>query len=274
MPLPQGFQEFEHLQDIYRRTLNQIVRDEFNDTDWEDDNPDLTTARSHLRYACTHKDSDSGIMTQMRTDLFYMVLRKASDLHPPVYGIPSIDFQELVRFHPQITLFFTQDQDSVPDDLTPIRAEISYRLMNETPQTMTEAKARAIGNEIKNTFGVSGGYRWRKGKYQCSYTDQSKGYFMRINAYSEAEGREVIQKVLSLNEHTLDNDFLKISPPNGPTTDVTGTQFVYGKNRRKPRKRPIGYVRFRYAQMDLHGLPEPIMLVDRTGYYKRALVRA
>jgi hypothetical protein len=274
MPLPQGFQEFEHLQDIYRKTINQIVREEFSDVDWADDNPDLTTSRSNLKWGCTHKDDDSGVMTQMRTDLFYMVLRKAADLHPPVYGIPSIDFQELVRFHPQITLFFTQDQDSVPDDLTPIRAQITFRLMNETPQTMTEAKARSLGNEIKNTFGVSGGYRWRKGKYDCSYTDQSKGYYMQLHAYSESEGREVIQKVLSLNEHVLDDSRLKISPPVGSTAEVTGTQLVYGEQRRKPRRKPVGYVRFRYAQMDLHGLPESIVLIDRTGFYKKALVRA
>lgn len=274
MPLPEGFQEFEHLQDIYRKTINPIVREEFNDTDWDDENPDLATSRSNLRWACTHKDSDTSSMTEMRTALYYMVLRKAADLQAPIYGIPSIDFQEIVRFHPQVTLHFTQDQDSVPDDLTPIRAEISFRLMRESPESMTEAKARSLGNEIKSTFATGGGYRWRKGKYECSYTDQLKGYFMRVNAYSEAEGREVIQKVLSLNEHVLDEKHLKVTPPSPRTADSTGTHLIYGKQRRKSRVKPVGYVRFRYAQMDLDGLPESVVLVDRTGYYRKALVRA
>lgn len=274
MPLPEGFQEFEHLQDTYRKTINQIVREEFSDTGWDDANPDISTSRSSLRWACTHKDSDSGTMTQMRTDLFYMVLRKASDLHPPIYGIPSTDLQEIVKFHPQVSLHFTQDQDSVPDDLTPVRAQISYRLTKESVSTMTEAKARALGNEIKNSFAVGGGYRWRKGHYKLGYIDQSKGYYLRILAYSEAEGREVIQKVLSLNEHTLDNDFLSISETKRNLTATPGLQLVYGKQRRKPRDRPIAYVRFRYAQMDLWGMPEPVILCDRTGWHKRALVRA
>lgn len=274
MPLPQGFQEFEHLQDVYRRTINPIVREEFNDTDWEDDNPDLTTARSHLRYACTHKDSDSAQMTQMRADLFYMVVGKARALHPPIYGIPSTDLQEIVKFHPQVSLHFTQDQDSVPDDLTPVRAQISYRLINESASTMNETKARALGNEIKNTFGTGGGYRWRKGHYKVSYIDQSKGYYLRLLTYSEAEAREVIQKVLSLNEHTLDNDFLNVSETRRTLTATPGTQMVYGKPRRKPRDRPIAYVRFRYAQMDIWGMPEPVILCDRTGWHKKVLVRA
>lgn len=274
MVLPQGFQEFEHLQDTYRKTINEIVREEFSDTGWDDANPDISTARSSLRWACTHKDSDSGVMTQMRTDLFYMVLRKASDLHPPIYSIPSIDFQETVRFLPQVTLHFTQDMDSVPDDQTPVRAEISYRLMKESSATMTEAKAKALGNEIKNAFAVSGGYRWRKGHYKVNYIDQSRGYFMKLLAYSEAEGKEVIQKVLSLNEHTLDNDYLSVSETKRNLTATPGLQLVYGKQRRKPRDRPIAYVRFRAALMNLHGLPEPVVLCDRTGFYKRALVRA
>lgn len=274
MPLPQGFQEFEFLQDTYRKTINQIVREEFSDTSWDDENPDISTPRSALRYACTHKDSDSAQMTQLRTDLFYMVLRKAADLHPPIYGIPSLDFQNIVRFHPQVKLHFTEDLGAVADDDDPIRARISYRLMKETPATMTEAKARALGNEIKNAFGVSGGYRWRKGKWDCSYTDQIKGYHMQIHSYSEAEAREVIQKVLSLNEHTFEEEHFKPVPPKASDSNVTGTQLVYGKQRKKPQIKRIGYVRFRYAQMDLDGLPEPVILFDRTGFYKRALVRA
>lgn len=97
---------------------------------------------------------------------------------------------------------------------------------------------------------------------------------MKLLAYSEAEGKEVIQKVLSLNEHTLDNDYLSVSETKRNLTATPGLQLVYGKQRRKPRDRPIAYVRFRAALMNLHGLPEPVVLCDRTGFYKRALVRA
>lgn len=274
MPLPSTFTPWEHLQGIILQLQNRRVRDEFNDVGPDDWDENITTSRASLRVACTLRDDDSAMMTLIRLWLFDIILKGASSLHPAIYGIPSIDFQETVKFHPQVTLHFTEDTEAVPDESTPIRAEISYRLVNETAETMTPAKATSLANEIKNTFATSGGYRWRKGHYKINYTDQKRGYFFRVLAYNEAEGREVIQRVLSLNEHTLNDDLLSISETRRPLPTTPGNQLVYGKQRRKPRDRPIGYVRFRYAQMDLHGLPESIVLVDRTGFHKRAIVRA
>ncbi|BAZ46373.1 hypothetical protein NIES4102_34040 [Chondrocystis sp. NIES-4102] len=38
-----------------------------------------------------------------------------------------------------------------------------------------------------------------------------------------------------------------------------------GKVRRKPRKRPIGRVKFAYAELFIPGVTKPIVLIDRVG---------
>ncbi len=271
MPAPEN--EWEHLQSLILRYQNQVVRDEFNDVgplSWDQD-PDITIPRGSLRWGCTLKDDDTVDMTIIRLWLFYGIMRKASDFHPPIYSIPATTFQESVDIYPHVKLHFSQDMSAVPDGDSPIVAEISYRLMRETATTMTEAKARAIALEIKNTFGTGGGYTWRKGKTLCTYRRQEQGYNMQVYALNETEGREVIGKVLSLNEHTLDNDFLTVHDPKRSNTITSATQLIYGKQRKKKRWRPTATVRFRYASLKLDGLPNDVILYDRTGYWRNVV---
>ncbi|MBW4568619.1 MAG: hypothetical protein KME31_11510 [Tolypothrix carrinoi HA7290-LM1] len=55
---------------------------------------------------------------------------------------------------------------------------------------------------------------------------------------------------------------------------IPGNQSILGKTRRKPRERPVAYVRFRWAELKLHGLVNDIILYDLTGYWRNALVKA
>jgi hypothetical protein len=52
---------------------------------------------------------------------------------------------------------------------------------------------------------------------------------------------------------------------------IPGQDFIYGKTRRRPRRRPIADVRFQCALLHVHGLPNPIVLYDRSGAYSTAL---
>ncbi|MFG6105225.1 hypothetical protein U2F10_23410 [Leptothoe sp. EHU-05/26/07-4] len=47
---------------------------------------------------------------------------------------------------------------------------------------------------------------------------------------------------------------------------------AYGKSRRQPRRRPVADVRFQYASLEVLGVPNPIILVDRTGILPAPLV--
>lgn len=273
MALPEGFNEFEFLQDTLRRVHNKIIREEFSDLGGDDWDPDITVGRGALRHACTMKDDDSGIMESMRMWLFYVMLRKASDFQIPIYGIPTSDFQEVVEFRPQVKLVFAQDSDAVPDGKTAIRAEIGFRLINETSATMTEAKALKLAKAIKTTLITSSkGYVWSKGKILATYKDPSHGYSLQIYAMSDTEAETIIKKILEIQDHTFDADkFTTHTPKRSSVNNPSGTSLVYGKQRSKQRWRPTANVRFRYASLQIHGLPRDVILVDTTGYFPDAL---
>lgn len=270
MALPVDYSPWEHLQSSIMRVQNRIIREEFSDLgdDWE---PDISNPRGSLRQTCTLEDGDSAIMIALRLWFFYGTLRKAQDFQAPLYGIPVINFQENYRFQPQITLYFQQDLDGTPEDKQPLRSQISFRYSGETNLSITEANARTIANRIKAELATGTPYRWNRGRISCRYLDKDKGYMMQLYTFSAAEGREVVRKVLSIRNHSFDDDFYSFTTSDASFPVNPGTQFLYGKSRPKPRKRPIGYVRFKHATLSIHGLPRPICLVDTTGRFRDAL---
>lgn len=270
MPLPPNFSPWEHLQSVLISVHNKRVRDEFADA--SDD--DLTTPRSSLKLACTLRDTDSAIQTLLRMNLFYMSLRGASDLHPPLYTLPVDHYQQEVKFAPQVSLYFREDLEDVEQGYAPIDAKVSFRVQNTTYQTFSPADAQLLANKIRTEFASGQGYRWQKGRVKLSYRDKERGYQFSVNAYSEAEGRSVISKVLSLQNDTLVVESLTISQLSAVPPIVPPTQVVYGRSRRLPRKRPVGFVRFRYAEVHIWGVPNPIILVDTTGRRPNALIYA
>jgi hypothetical protein len=277
MPLPDNFSETEHLQDTILRVQNKIVRAEFSDVG--DDNwvRDIGTPRASLRVACTHQESDSTAMTQMRNDLFYLILRKAKDFHPNIYGIPSQDFQEIMKFLPQVQLYFEEKYQDVDLGFTQLRAQVSYRLIGETSSTITIAEATTIANKIKTLFNAGGvPFFFKKGRELYTYTDQSKGYAFQVYAFDKPNAQKVIEQVLDIKGHTPDWELLNLhesaEPANAYPT-IPETKTILGKLTKQPRKRPAGTVHFIYAVMHLYGRSEPLVLYDPEKIYTDALVR-
>jgi hypothetical protein len=260
MPLPDNFSDWEHLQSTLRIYHNKMVREEFSDITADDD---ISIPRSSLKRACLLADDDTVDMTILRFWLFFMHTRKARDFQAPLFGMPVADYEERVRYKPQVTLYFGQDDDSVPQGGSPSNAELSFRLINETPQTITESELNTLALRIKNEFGTANGYRWRKGKILCTYKNIDDGINSMVYAYSESEGTEVIRKICDAANRPFDNDYLTIHESRRSWPSSAGTQVILGKSRKKPVQRPIVYVRFRRATVSIHGLPNPITLVGR-----------
>ena len=272
MPLPQDFSTWEHLQSLLLSVQNRIVREEFSDLgdEWDED---ITQPRGSLRVGCTLRDSDSAIETLIKILFFYLVLRKAKDFQPSIYGIPVTDYDETVIYRPQVRLYYMQDLASVPDARTPLRAQISFRLTDETSQTMTEAKAVSLANAIKNEIASAGGHRWSRGKVQANYRDLAEGYDFKLLALSESEAREVIAKVMGIRNKAPDWEKLSITNSNASYPANPGNAIIYGKNRPKPLRRRTAIVRFTHATLSVHGLPNDITLVDRMGIARDPLVK-
>jgi len=272
--LPDHFSPSEHLQDLLKRYFNREVREWFSDLGGDEWEPDIGTTRGSLRVGCTHLDNDNLDMTILRIELFNFIRRQKFEM--PFLGIPLGQFQETRRYRPQIMLYFQEDVGDIEPGYSPVTGEVSFRLMDHNSSTINEAVANTFANRVKSNFLNGGGYVWRKGKTMVSYTDKAKGYQLQLYSRSEAYGRELIERVLDVQNDTPDWSKCNVSENQSPTAaypTIPELDYVYGKSRRMPRKRPMADCRFQFALLHVWGLPNPIVLADRSGLYAQALVR-
>jgi len=271
MVLPDNFSPYEHLQDTVKRWYNREVGQHFADLGPEDD---LTIPRNSLRVACRHEDRDSLTITMLRVMLFEITARHSSSLHPAMFGIPITDYESEIVYKPQIKLFFSEPSDDVVDGFSPVKGEITFRIFNETTNTMTMARAQQLAQRVRSVFATPP-YVWKKGTDKIVYQDKEKGYDLRVLCRTEADGRALIENVLDIQNDTPDWSNLNIVEPVNAAQRFPynpGTKLIMGRTVRKPRKRPRVNVRFRYATLSVHGLPHPINLVDLTGMRRDPLV--
>jgi hypothetical protein len=273
MNLPSDFNPFEHLQDLIIKVQNKIVKDEFNDLGDDTWTPNITTPRASLRVGCTLKDEDSGTMTLLRLFFFYFILRKAQDLQLPVYGIPITSFQEQRRFKPQIHLYFLETLTDVETGYSPVAGEITFRLMTETETSLTEIKLKSYAQKIKSLF-CNPAFKWKKGKNMYTYSDWEKGYQFQLLCWDKTQAKKIIEQVLDIQSHTPSWKFLNESQNEEPVTSfptIPSQKVILGKTRKSPRRRPVATVVFQYAVCHIHGLPNPVCLVDRTNTYPKPI---
>lgn len=285
MPLPEPFSDIEHLQLVIRRYLNKQIREDFKDIfnggeTWE---PEVGTTRGAMLRALLHEDSDPIHVTATRMMLYYFTYGKARELQPPQYSIPVLDYQESNRYRPQIHLMFYQSQldiDTPQDNNSinsqPVKGQISFRLENETTESITMIDLERYANRIKTNFGASGGYRWHKGKITINYVDKSKGYKLKLYCRDKAEGKQLIEQVLDIQQHTPDWQYMTTVEAEEPlerypTIPTPRTKRILGENREQPRRRPVVQVRYRYSLMHLHGLNRPIPLHSLTKAFKNPI---
>jgi hypothetical protein len=266
MAIPDNFSPFEHLQDLVRKFENKKVIKYFRNVDLNNE-LDLNIPEVNLKYACMHQDKDTASMTIMRILLFHFLINGEStfqDEHPPILGIPAAD--SAIQHRPQVKLFFLEDFSDVAEGFSPLWLECSFRLNDETSETMTEAKAGLLAKKIEQIFGVNGGYIFKKGKEKYLYLDKEDGYDFRLLARTEADARMFIEKVLLIRNHSMKAGVLeKMGRDNEMTAfpTVPPKRLVFGKQRNAKRKRPIASVRFAYSLLHIDGLVNPVQLYSR-----------
>lgn len=192
------------------------------------------------------------------------------------YGKPAeLYHQETLEFKPQVTLEFFEDDQDVAPGYRKTKGEINFRIAGETNETISEGNLRSIGTQIKSVFGSNNGYVWRKGKIKCNYADRKNGYHFQMLTRNESVGKDLITKVLRVQNHTPEWKNLNISENQEPQTaypTIAPTKQLLAKPRRMPRRRPIADVRFRRAVAYIYGLPNPIILYSLEGRSSNALV--
>lgn len=258
MPLPDDFSEAEHLFAQIKAFHNLQVDRYFTGVERED----ISTFAGSQFQACLIKDDDTMEMLNTRLFLYHYKIR--GDLPTPVYGIPIPDFQAQFTFRPQVRLFFIEPytQELAAEKLNQASAQISFRLMNETSQTIDRQKATVIAERIKVLFGEGTGFSFMKGRNKYTYVEKSHGYNLSVLAELEAEAVSLLQRVLEINEHPLNEELIKTHIDKFPYPNNPGTWEVYGIQAKKPRKKPTTRVRFQRAELHVHGLDHAISLVD------------
>ena len=272
MPLPDGFSEWEHLQNTVRRVHNDAVRDFYRS---QPDN-DIGTARSSAKHACLMKDNDTSTMTVLRFWLFWVVCRKMRDNFEP-YRDPFVEEPDTAVLHkPRITCYFLEEAQDIEPGYRPVEGVLSIRIVDEESSTLTDAKLSALANKINLAFGQNNGFLWRKGKDLYSYADLKQGFRFKVLARNQSDATEIIQKAVGIVGKTYNAKFFKKNEAidaNAAFPTVPGTQILLGKTVKIPRRRPIADVRFIYASIKIWGLPKPIILVDKTGYWEKAIIK-
>lgn len=275
MALPENYNPYEHLQDVVRRTHNREVREAFSDLGIDDWEPNISGTRSSLRQACTIHDNDTSSMILMRQNLFFLTMRRARDYQAPIVGMPKESLDSIRKYRPQICLFFKEDSEDVDPDYEPITGRISFRLMDEDSETITESKLKGLANKIKLELGANKGYIWKKGKHYFSYTDKNKGYQLQILALNEITAKDLIQKVLAIQNHNMENKRFNQNTNKDPTRafpTIPPSIRILNETKKEPRRRPVGDVRFQYAIANIWGQAAVVPLFDRTFTYPKALV--
>jgi len=268
MPIAPNFRTWEHLQRIVTTLHNYRVRDFWRENryDRQDRPNDATIDRpvQNILQATKIVPEDSAVTMILKILLFEIIIGNAARLQPMLYGLPVANFDEYtLEQRPQVLLFFEEDLSDVPDGYARIQAEINFRLMNETSETITEANAKSLANKIKLVFGSIPTWYYSKGKYIYSYQDRKNGYWLQIYALNKTEGVEVIKKVLSIQNHAYNDELLKeSSAPGKNSTATASTHIVFGKSVKRKRYRPEKKVRFRYAILKIDGFNDPVVLYD------------
>ena len=149
--------------------------------------------------------------------------------------------------------------------------------MGETTSSITQADLTNLANKVNAAFGQNKGYVWIKGRNLFSYVDKNNGHQFKVLATNQSDAVAIVQKLLSITSESYNPEFLKMSEAINPSSAYPtnpGNQVILGKTHRKPRKRPVANVRFVYASLKIHGLPKPIVLVDKSGFWSEAIIPA
>jgi hypothetical protein len=258
---------------------NAEVYRHFKDTDG-------SASRTAVRDVCLIGAKDSRITAESKMRFFYERVLKVQ-YKPDVYALPNDEIKSRRRGRPKVVLHFSQfnkyshhvinpdtDKPITITPVTPITGQISFRIMDETSDSMTKAKATTIANKIKSIFAGATPYKWDKGRTMFTYNQWDKGYAFKLLCATETDAKNLVTKVLDIQGHTPDwkrfntvtNDDPLSKYPENP-----GTEIIMGETVKQERERPVETVQFRYAYMTLEGRRKPVSLVDTTYKLKEVL---
>lgn len=256
MPAPN---DFENLQSVYMRVYNKLVRESFREDIGDED---FSTPESQMKYACMIRDNDTAQMMQLRSNLFLFIREEAKTAQPAIYGIPVEEYQDSVAFRPQVQLYFEETRASrATHDRQMKRLRVSWRLVNETSQSLTEGMVQAMRVRIGAQFPRA--YTFKTGRTKINYRDKEVGAEWQVLSHTEGEGKHFLKKLArAAGFNTLNVEHLSVSYY--PERNFNGATpiTILGKRHRLPERRRIADVYLRRAELKIHGNLTDVQLYE------------
>lgn len=260
--------DVELVQSFIRRYINKEVKNHFKDINGNDDNSlSLDAPRQAIKLVCLHKDKDPIMLTILRLLIYWVEARGL--FNDVIYGIPSTEYEIKYNYYPQVKLHFLENRyESSTNNRRPIRSEVSFR-WREADYSSTNINA--LATKVHADFAKPV-FNFDKGRECWTYWDDEKGYRFTVYVKSKIEAKKIIGQTIGIQDEGLpDWDKNLREHKNEINYDVRETVRVMGETKKKPRKRPVGTVRYQYAELFIPGTTKPIILSDVSGYRPQAL---
>jgi hypothetical protein len=240
-----------------------------------DDSLALQSQKEYFAETMLMSEDDGGVAILGKDRLFTRI--KGADLSAlaEVYTLPISEIaNEGLRFKPQLHLYFVEINYLADSGRNIADGRIrGIRLMDFNPTTAKQSDVVALAERVRDVVGD--GFEWKKGKSMLSYSDPSKGYNLQILCQTKDDGKEVLAKVLSIQNHEIVNKFVNFKENDEPEeaypenrTDIT----ILEKTVKTETQRPICTVKFRVAFLHINELVKPKVLFDVSGRYQNTVI--
>ncbi|MEH2002359.1 MAG: hypothetical protein V7L00_27110 [Nostoc sp.] len=204
-----------------------------------------------VKNLCLVQSNDSALIAQQRIRFFREEIQKIH-LKPTIIGQPKIDFDADVKYHPQVSIEFRQTLTSIPRGKYPKDARISWRLMNETSESLTFAKMNDVAALVYQQF-FSNRFSFKKGKVIGWYLSPSDGLALQIYCLDAAEAERAAKYVVQAIGKTWNNSIFKTTNPNRTNVPSSEQITILGKQKDAPIWRPSITVNAYKANINVWG---------------------
>ena len=237
-------------------TYNAEVTSHFGDTS-SDPNRDA------VKQLCLVKSTDSALIAQQRIRFFREQVQKVQN-KPIIIGQPKSNLDADVKYHPEISVYLIQDSQSLTQGASPIDARFSWRLMDQTSESITNDILNNWANKIYNAF-FNPVFSFAKGKYIGWYISPKDGLHLQLYCLDEATTESVARKIVSSIGKDFSDDLFKITKPKKDNLQQSqATISILGQTKKVPQWRPTANVFAKQAYINIWN-DDVHLLVDKIG---------
>lgn len=265
--------------EIYKFTYWGATKDERPKFEWLDmaDNSRRTEKEQEplgyrvIRFWKNRKNLEdfyvlAGTPTELRSQIFYLmnggggggIVEEYEDKQPTEISTLSN--------RPHIRLFFRQPADQVARGKQGAKMEVTINIMNKTDISISKSDLVLWATRITEQFNPGGNaYIYQKGKKYYPYHDWGNGYHLQLLSTTETEARQLLLKILAIKQDVLNEKYWKESRAVNeavayPNTEETVN--IMGETYKKPLRRPVVKVEFRWAKLFLPSIGKQFVLVS------------